>query len=58
MDGGGSDCIEKGLRNGPKEVIIRSSVKKNRGRFFLVCMFLVLSFQTTKLVVDKTSLRR
>jgi hypothetical protein len=47
MDGGGSDCIEKGLQDGLEEVIIRSSVKKNKGRFFLVCIFLVLSSQTS-----------
>jgi hypothetical protein len=41
MDGGRSNCIEKGLQNGLEEVIIRSNVKKNRGRFFLVCIFLV-----------------
>jgi hypothetical protein len=40
MDGGGSNCIEEGLQNGRLEVRIRSNVKKNRGRFFLVCIFL------------------
>ncbi len=58
MDGGGSYCIDEGLQNERQEVRIRSCVKKKRGRFFLVCMFLVLNSQTTKLVVDKTLLRQ
>ncbi len=56
MDGGGSNYIEKGLQNGRQEVRIRSNVKKKRGKFFIVCIFLVLSSQTTKLVVDETLL--
>jgi hypothetical protein len=57
MDGGGNDCIEEGLHNGRLEVRIRSCVKKNRGIFVSGMYFFVLSFQTTKLVVDKTPLR-
>jgi hypothetical protein len=41
MDGGGSDCIEKGLRNGQWEVSIRGSMKERGGMFFLVYNFLV-----------------
>jgi hypothetical protein len=54
MDGGGSDCIEKSLRNGRWEVSIRGNMKEGCGMFFLVCnFFVVCSFQTTKLVVDE-----
>jgi hypothetical protein len=38
MDGGGNDYIEEGLQNGREEVKIKSSVKKNKGMFFLVCI--------------------
>jgi hypothetical protein len=41
MDGGGSDYIEKGLRNGQWEVSIRGSMKERGGMFFLVYNFLV-----------------
>jgi hypothetical protein len=42
MDGGGSDCIEKGLRNRRRKVSIRGSMKEKGGRFFLVCNFLIV----------------
>jgi hypothetical protein len=41
MDGGGSGCIEEGLRNERRKVSIRRSIKKKGGRFFLVCDLLV-----------------
>jgi hypothetical protein len=37
MDGGGSNCIEEGLRNGQRKVSIRSSMKEKGSRFFHVC---------------------
>jgi len=43
MDGGRSDYIEKGLRNGWWEVRIRGSVKKRGGRFFRYAIFLVVA---------------
>ncbi len=43
MDGGGSDYIEKGLRNGWQEVKIRGNMKEKGGRFFLVCNFLIVA---------------
>ncbi len=34
MDGGGSDCIEEGLRNGQRKVNIRGSMKEKAGGSF------------------------
>ncbi len=31
MDGGGSDCIEKGFRNGRKKVSIKGNMKEKGG---------------------------
>ncbi len=54
MDGGGSDCIEKGLQNGWSKVNIRGSMEERGEKFFLVCKFsCCCSFQTTRLVVDE-----
>jgi hypothetical protein len=36
MDGGGSNCIEEGLRNRQWEVSIRGSMKERGSMFFLV----------------------
>ncbi len=52
MDGGGSNCIEKGLWNGWYEVRIKGNMKEKGGKFFLVCsFFVVVIFQTAKLSV-------
>jgi hypothetical protein len=42
MDGGGSNCIEEGLRNGRYEVKIKGSMEEKGGRFFRVCDFFLL----------------
>jgi hypothetical protein len=42
MDGGGSDYIEEGLRNGRRKVSIRGSMKEKEGGFFLVCNFFLV----------------
>jgi hypothetical protein len=42
MDGGGSNCIEKGLWNGWYEVRIKGNMKEKGGKFFLVCSFFVV----------------
>jgi hypothetical protein len=42
MDGGGSDCIEKGLQNGRKKVSIRGSMKEKgaSSSWKVICLLL------------------
>ncbi len=48
MDGGGSDCIEEGLRNGWKKVSIRGSMKEKVVSSFLYAISSgIYSFYTT-----------
>jgi len=53
MDGGGSDCIEEGLRNGWRKVSIRGSMKEKGAGSFWYAISCCCNFQTTRLVVDE-----
>jgi hypothetical protein len=53
MDGRGSDCIKKGLRNRQRKVSIKGGMKEKEGGSFWYEISYCCIFQTTRLVIDE-----